>query len=315
MFKQVIVFFISLLSLSLLASSGGSVVGNGSGYAELQFNYLYSSLKKCLQSSYIKKRNFNLQEKEVLAFLTSYSPNKQPLFVFKDNKDHFFNINNEEKLALTSLVKDSEIFINKELILNKGRLILSDAEIITLISHELGHHSGEQNHSFLTQLGRKISSSCNNLFFEEESLYYSFITNQSINLLKTRSSTNPNQIESLELAIEGTEIKKEISQKVLSKLKSCKENEVLSFDLTIQPQFHEQQKRRKLHITKNLATVTRTCSSISHRGNSLPRRSNFVFLSLVLETQVINQSLLVKDISFEPFSSFDDTFDPIYNYE
>lgn len=160
------------------ASGGGTVVGNGAGLVESNFQFAYLSLKKILPHCYQKNTcDLVQEEKEIIIKMNEIvveNANKKDRLVFLSEKANpgFFTTGVDEKyrIAKTFLNSQAPIYINTDLLYkDNGTPALSFQDILRILIHELGHQTGVKEHSGLDILGAKIAT-----YSEEHTNYYQY---------------------------------------------------------------------------------------------------------------------------------------------
>lgn len=174
-------------------SGGGTVVGNGAGLVEGNFQFAYSSIEKIIQTCFkFSQCSLSLDEHSLLEKIIQIvqkNSNKNDRLIFLSEKDHpdFFTTGPAEnhRIAKTFLNSDAPIYINSKMLYDdKGTPTLSLSSIIRIIIHELGHQAGVENHLTLDILGSKLST-----FFEITTASISYkISDENTNI--TFSITN-----------------------------------------------------------------------------------------------------------------------------
>ncbi len=147
------------------ARTGGSIVGNGAGLVESNFQYSYLMLPSLIGSCFASKECAPTTSEKILMLKISEiavqnaSNPERLLFVSAASRPGFFDTAPGEKhrLAKTSLTSDQPIFVNTDMLYDDaGKPRLDYPSIISVLIHEIGHQSGEVNHATLDILGAKI---------------------------------------------------------------------------------------------------------------------------------------------------------------
>ncbi len=166
-----------LLSLLLVLASinqnalaqntgGGTVVGNGAGVVESNFQYAYHALTKIINNCLlIEYCHLQPEEREIalnIMLIAKNNATKKDRLVFVSEKARpgFFTTGDSEtnRIAKTILQPDSPIFINSDMLYKKdGVPAINFSNIIALLIHEIGHQSGITSHSVLDIIGAKIA--------------------------------------------------------------------------------------------------------------------------------------------------------------
>lgn len=209
-----------------LARSGGSVVNNGAGIVEQNFQYAYVSLDR-IANDCLAAKNCQLTDDEnkilkKIAVITAknlLNPRKI-IFVSEKASPGFFTTGPTEKnrIAKTSLDAFSPIFVNRDLLYtSKGMPALNFPEILAILAHELGHQAGEADHEILDTLGAKLR-----IVSELQSLIYKINASDSDDLKVTVSVINhEHPLKSAELLVTwGNTYSRSLSQNIQEKL-SC----------------------------------------------------------------------------------------------
>jgi hypothetical protein len=163
--------------LVLLAFAGGSVTAfaggetqNGGGAAEQNFAYAFSILsplyKMCLATDQCVS---NAAQKKILQAISDHLGVEQAvadLIRFDSGKANpaRFLLNGQMRIAETSLTYGSPIYVNRDMIYrHNGDDVTpySVSEAVGVLTHELGHHTGEKDHDILDLLGGGVRA-----FFE-----------------------------------------------------------------------------------------------------------------------------------------------------
>ncbi len=160
------IFFMSLFyHPSFAGNGGGTVVGNGAGIVESDFQEAYSNLPKILSSCELSVFcRVDEEDRRILAEIKTVAlknMKKKDRLVFISEKEHpgFFTTGNFEnhRIAKTGLNADSPIFINRDLLYgHEGRPVIGFSAMIRILIHEIGHQSGVLSHEALDILGAKL---------------------------------------------------------------------------------------------------------------------------------------------------------------
>jgi hypothetical protein len=164
--KKIMTICLTISCINLAqARSGGSVVGNGAGIAEQNFEYAYLSIEKlseeCMQNNACdlsEKEKILLQKISKITEKNNLKPNTI-LFVSESKHPDFFTTGPAEKnrIAKTMLDASSPIYVNRELLYDTdGSPTLNFPAIVAIVTHELGHQTGETDHKILDALGAKL---------------------------------------------------------------------------------------------------------------------------------------------------------------
>ena len=160
--KAFLLILITTLTFNIYA---GDRVWNGGGLAEKNILWALVSLDKyidnCLNGPYcnLTKKEKTLLKKIKKVHLTE--PQGPNFIKFKSHikNEENFDFGEGIKLAKTKLKPGSPIFINKDLLyrnINGNVEAFTVAEAVSLLIHEIGHHTGEKNHTKLDLLGAKV---------------------------------------------------------------------------------------------------------------------------------------------------------------
>jgi hypothetical protein len=146
-------------------AGGGSVVNNGAGIVEQNFQYAYVSIDRiandCILSGNCQLSQYEYRLLKIIAAITSrnlLNPGKI-IFISEKAKPGFFTTGPSEKnrIAKTALDTFAPIYVNRDLLYNSnGTPALTYPMIIAILTHELGHQAGEPSHEILDILGAKL---------------------------------------------------------------------------------------------------------------------------------------------------------------
>lgn len=165
---KMITKLISLIVLCIspyVYASGGSVIGNGAGIVESNFQYAYTSLSVTISDCIKQPRcQMSAAEEKILKSIQAIlklniSNEKRMLFVSEKVNPDLFKTGEHEvhRIAVTGLSADVPIYINTDLLYTKdGRPALDLATINGILIHELGHQTGETDHAKLDVIAAKI---------------------------------------------------------------------------------------------------------------------------------------------------------------
>jgi hypothetical protein len=157
--------FFAILVSSHLAFAGGSVVGNGAGLVENNFQYSYSMIPAlitaCLASAQCPLTTAEQSLlKSIREIATENASNRDRLiFVSDADEQGFFDtgVSEKHRIAKTGLTRSDVIYVNTDLLYDgKGKPRLDYPSIISILIHEIGHQTGEPDHATLDILGGKI---------------------------------------------------------------------------------------------------------------------------------------------------------------
>lgn len=163
-------------------SGGGTVVGNGAGIVESNFQLAYLSLPKII-STCLEERSCALDREERkiardIHSILKLNSNKKDRLIFLSEKEYpgFFTTgaNESYRVAKTELNGEAPIYVNTDMLYDKeGNPALNFAGVLRILVHELGHQTGIIAHGVLDILGSKIAN-----FSEENTNYYRYIINE-----------------------------------------------------------------------------------------------------------------------------------------
>ncbi len=161
-------FFSSLASLLAAPAGqarGGSVVGNGAGVVENNFQYAYSMLPSLISTCIVNTSCVLTSSERVLLekirVVTETNSSNAERLVFRDEgiDGTFFDTGLSEKhrIAKTGLTPEDPIYVNTEMLYDSdGKARLDYPLIISILVHEVGHQTGEKDHALLDILGSKL---------------------------------------------------------------------------------------------------------------------------------------------------------------
>lgn len=164
MMPKLLLCLISICSLQALAG-GASVVGNGAGLVEHNFQYAYTTLattiRNCVSNNECGMTQKDNQLLEKILQVLEVNSQKPDRLVFVSEKDYpgFFETSPTEKhrIAKTGLDGNSSIYVNVDALYGAdGKPLLDYSTIVSILAHELGHQSGEPDHALLDMLGAKL---------------------------------------------------------------------------------------------------------------------------------------------------------------
>jgi len=156
--------FVTLFSITGLCE-GGSVVGNGAGLVEHNFQYAYTTLASTVRSCYENKDcgmsdTENIILKNILSVVSvNASKTDRILFVSEKEKPGFFETgpNERHRIAKTGNSAETPIYVNVDALYDQsGKPLLDYPTIVSILAHELGHQAGELDHAFLDIIGAKL---------------------------------------------------------------------------------------------------------------------------------------------------------------
>lgn len=154
-----------LLTNSFAFAGGGSVIGNGAGLVENNFQFAYNSLNTTVAECVEKQKcEMSLSELKILTEIKTViqkniSNENRIIFVSEKMFPGFFDtgINEKHRVAKTGLTAEDPIYVNLDLLYTaEGQPAFDFAAITSLLVHEIGHQTGEINHARLDIIGSKI---------------------------------------------------------------------------------------------------------------------------------------------------------------
>lgn len=151
-------------SLSLSASTYAGTVRNGSNLTNQMLYLSLLQLETTLEELIKNQSNqFTAEELRVLNAIKKEMPTElrnEQIIELSDERAKFV-IDGDEKVAYTSDNVGAVIYVNASLLEHLAeeghRSIPTYQQTIQLLVHELGHHHKIENHSWLDQLGAKVS--------------------------------------------------------------------------------------------------------------------------------------------------------------
>lgn len=182
--KKLVLILIAAIVLKTESTTAGGYAGNGGGLVEQNFNFAYASLPRLIESSLVTiSFQFNEAESLILRQIAEIAANnvsnaKRLEFLSGEKHPEIFNTSPEElhRLAVTTFIPGDTIFINGDLLYsNEGKPTLSLGEIVSILTHEVGHQTGEKNHQFLDIIGAKLRN-----YYNQNALKYEINKDQEI---------------------------------------------------------------------------------------------------------------------------------------
>lgn len=158
---QLSVFLLPIHSFA----GGGSIVGNGAGIVENNFQFVYMSLENTIGECFLLENcKLSEHEKDLLGSISviirkNSTKAKNIYFISENDFPGFFDtgINEKHRIAKTGLTPESPIYINIDLVYSsEGKPAIDQQTIAALLVHEIGHQTGEVDHAALDILGAKI---------------------------------------------------------------------------------------------------------------------------------------------------------------
>lgn len=139
-------------------------MNNGGGLAEQNFIYAFQNLADSVDRCLDTDNACRLTDKESrilreIARERKESPGHNGLFFESGKlKPGLFETDEHGKVrvAVTGSTALSPIYINLDLIYAENVSLIDMGAALSILIHELGHHTGETDHLFLDQLGNKV---------------------------------------------------------------------------------------------------------------------------------------------------------------
>lgn len=155
-----------LLALSAHAGTGGSLVGNGAGLAELEIAYAYSvgipeTISYCLNTGACELNDDEESSLRKIQEILERYPDANYKIHFLSEKElpGFFDtgVGEHHRIAKTDSKGHSVIFINRDALYDaEGRATVDMPLAASILVHELGHQIGIGDHTWLDALGSKV---------------------------------------------------------------------------------------------------------------------------------------------------------------
>lgn len=293
---NVLISAIFLLSQTLLA---GGYAGNGGGLVEQNFNFVYSSLPRLIESSAAMITNqFSNAELATLLKIgeiaqQNSSNSKRLLFLSGQKHPEIFNTSEEElhRLAVTTLNPGDTIFVNSDLLYtDQGTPMLTIGEIVSILVHEVGHQTGEKDHQYLDIIGSKLRN-----YYNQNSLNYDIIKGDTLivfSVINQRGLYTSGQL-IFQNQTGVVDLTPKIIQKILMKMESKKYQNLTGFFLTNGNYKLEKLPERyifQIWVNANFSVITN--DGINSQSELFP-----------IEFE-INADNSVKNIDEEPKTSF-----------
>lgn len=159
-------FFMAFLFRSLVALAGGDIVGNGGGLSENNILYAFLHMKPMLESCvYTKGCGLTYPERDLLEKIYQNFDDELagPGVRFASSKEQpdLFEVddNGVTRTAVTGDSVGSPIYFNLERlypIVNGEPQYVDVLTAVGFLVHELGHHHGVKDHTYLDRLGGKV---------------------------------------------------------------------------------------------------------------------------------------------------------------
>lgn len=157
-------YFIALFFIiNSFAYAGGDWVGNGASFSENMFLLAFENIEQFVGSCLKDSECIDQAEQKLLLekiYRSLPTEKKQnPIMIQFLNQSPIFIIDGQVKVAVTGLKTGDSIYINRDYLngLNYPAQGVSLAQCISILVHELGHHQGIMDHTYLDQLGAKVS--------------------------------------------------------------------------------------------------------------------------------------------------------------
>ncbi len=148
---------------ALAAFSGADIVGNGSGYIEQNFSYIYQNLDRtisqCLSIPFCSGTKYDQEIlREIRDIILENRDRKNRLVFLKgqDFENYFHSeLDPSERVAKTGFSPEFPIFINLSLVeeLNLGGDL---SLILGILAHEVGHQVGISSHTYLDSIASRL---------------------------------------------------------------------------------------------------------------------------------------------------------------
>lgn len=158
-----LLIFALIFMIQSIVLAGGSVIGNGAGIVENNFQFAYQNLHSTF-SECITKATCELTEAETtivrnMRKVIEINRSNENRFVFISGNPDFFKTGEGEnhRVAKTGLEPETPIYVNLDLLYTiDGKPAFDLLAITSILVHELGHQTGETNHAKLDIIGSKI---------------------------------------------------------------------------------------------------------------------------------------------------------------
>ncbi len=155
--------FLDQLIANPSTETSGSGVDYGTGLIESYFAHALINMEALINFSLAKNPSWKDKDIKILKMISKNMDHElqtKPLIIFKKT-DASFTINGKPRIAYTKTSVGSPIFINKDLIYLKKDKVLAPAInyqiIVQILVHEFGHHHGELDHDYLSEIGAVVA--------------------------------------------------------------------------------------------------------------------------------------------------------------
>lgn len=158
-------FTLAFIYSSLAWAGGGSIIGNGAGIVENNFQYAYQNLSltvsECIDQLKCEMNPSEIKVLKTILQVLQVNKSNEKRLQFVSEKDYpgFFDTGEGEvhRIAKTGLTPDIPIYVNLDLLYTaEGKPAFDYSTIVSILTHELGHQAGEENHAKLDILGAKL---------------------------------------------------------------------------------------------------------------------------------------------------------------
>ncbi len=157
---------ITILLFTNFVWSGGDSIDNGASLSENRIVLAFNNIKTYIEATIKDTSNkLDVNQVNLLSKILHSLPEEKKLnptmIQFSDDYARFY-IDGQMKVALTGLKLGDPILINRKYIqyLNEKNKQndFSTFQALSILVHELGHHQGETDHSFLDYLGAAVAN-------------------------------------------------------------------------------------------------------------------------------------------------------------
>lgn len=236
--KNLVLILIATTAVFSLNLQAGGYAGNGGGLVEQNFSFAYSSLPRIVASSLTTiPMQFSASEKATLQKISAIATQnvsnaKRMVFLSGQKHPEIFNTSPGElhRLAVTTLIPGDIIYVNGDLLYSdQGQPTLNLGEIISILTHEVGHQTGEIDHQFLDILGAKLRN-----FHNQNSMSYEMnkgTENLVFTILNQKSTFSSGQL-LFQNNSKVVNLTPGIHEKILAKMKSAGYQNLTGFFLT-----------------------------------------------------------------------------------